>query len=120
MKQQSKKNNFKNWFSFFAPNRLSEEKLILKLNLYIHSSELQVLRHIVPINCPKLLLPFEEALVVIDDQNKIEVFEVETGELIIEIESTENFAITSVVHPITYMNQVNCITLWSLYSVFSV
>ena len=69
-----------------------------------------------PINFPKLLLPFEEALVVVDDKNKIEVFEVETGELIIEIEPTENFDIKSVVHPITYMNQVSCYACLSLDS----
>jgi len=54
----------------------------------------------------KLLLPFADALVVVDENNKIEVFDAESGESIVEMESPSSFNVTALVHPITYVNQV--------------
>lgn len=45
-------------------------------------------------------------LVVVDDENKLSVFDIRSEECINEFESPESFNVTAIVHPLTYINQV--------------
>uniref|UniRef100_A0A915E894 Small-subunit processome Utp21 domain-containing protein n=1 Tax=Ditylenchus dipsaci TaxID=166011 RepID=A0A915E894_9BILA len=66
----------------------------------------EFLRDIVIENFPKLMMPFAEVLIVVDNANVIQVFDFDSGKKIVEIESPTSFSITALVHPITYVNQI--------------
>lgn len=60
------------------------------------------------INCAvKLLLPCDDNVVaIISDNNRLTVYDVKNEESIVEMESPSSLNITTIVHPITYENQV--------------
>lgn len=61
-----------------------------------------------------MLLSLTDVLVVVDKSNTINVFNVEDGHLIIQLDSP-SFNITSILHPQNYLNKVILYLEKSLY-----
>ncbi|KAL7072309.1 hypothetical protein ACQ4LE_008436 [Meloidogyne hapla] len=54
----------------------------------------------------KFLLSFTDILVVVDKGNTINVYNTEDGHLVVQLESSASFDITSILHPNTYLNKI--------------
>uniref|UniRef100_A0A914ME02 Small-subunit processome Utp21 domain-containing protein n=1 Tax=Meloidogyne incognita TaxID=6306 RepID=A0A914ME02_MELIC len=55
---------------------------------------------------PKMLLSLTDILVVVDKGNTINVYNTEDGHLIVQLESSPSFNITSILHPDNYLNKI--------------
>jgi len=53
-----------------------------------------------------MLLSLTDILVVVDKGNTINVYNTEDGHLIVQLESSSSFNITSILHPDNYLNKV--------------
>jgi hypothetical protein len=69
----------------------------------------------IPNEGAKLLLSLTETLIVVDKKSVIYVFDVQDGQLIVQLESPASFEITAIVHPHTYLNKVFFISYLTLF-----
>ncbi|KAH7729523.1 Utp21 specific WD40 associated domain containing protein [Aphelenchoides avenae] len=75
-------------------------------NIAVIKRNRMVERWIQVAEAPKFIMPFGDALIVIDEQNTVRTFDIESGEEILEVESPGSCRVSALVHPSTYINKI--------------